>query len=171
MCIFTASKIVNDFCFGIFAVLKKQQSSLKIGCCEKSQHYFITEGYEPKPTLMRWPSPSQMVISPINECHRFLVDFCKSYYNFPESDVIGVFYSRHDVKVEVNHVVNIPPEPMTTRARSGRVVEIPIPSSYVGQKSLQARLIAPFRSVSGTEAQSVQSCLVSRVTICAQCYD
>ena len=49
--------------------------------------------------------------------------------------------------IATNHVIHIPPEPLKTLRQNGCCIDVPIPSSHVGQKPVRARLLSPFRTV------------------------
>lgn len=74
------------------------------------------------------------------------VNFCQSFYNMSESDLLGRPLRTKMGHIKTSHVIKLPPDELTIETKSGGLFRVPIPSSHVGTKDLHVRLIAPFRT-------------------------
>lgn len=59
------------------------------------------------------------------------VDFCKAFWFLSESEIMNQIPSFVSASVAVSKTINLPPEPLSI-AVNGRDIEVPIPSSYIG---------------------------------------
>ena len=73
------------------------------------------------------------------------VDFCKSFFNMSEMDLIGkVLRVGHHLKA--NYLIKLPPEQFKTKLNSGAMFDVPVPLSHLGRKALGVRFLSAFRT-------------------------
>lgn len=75
------------------------------------------------------------------------IDFCKSFWSLTENELMYALPNVFGVKIKVNRLITIPPEPLEIQSTSDPVemVQIPIPSSHLGVGSVTARLLSNVR--------------------------
>lgn len=69
------------------------------------------------------------------------IEFLKSFWFLSESELMGQLPSVVAENVEVCKVIQLPPEPLTLNY-NGKTIDIPIPSSHIGKRPIQVRLIS-----------------------------
>ncbi len=75
------------------------------------------------------------------------VEFCQAFYGMSESDLLGRPLRAKMGSIKTSHLIKINPEPMKARLEDGTMLDVPIPSCYIGVKPIHARLISPYRTV------------------------
>lgn len=75
------------------------------------------------------------------------IDFCKSFWSLTESELMYALPNVFGVKVKVNKLITIPPEPleMANVTDPSVNVQIPIPTSHLGSGPVTARLLSSVR--------------------------
>ncbi|XP_031621456.1 hormone-sensitive lipase [Contarinia nasturtii] len=75
------------------------------------------------------------------------IDFCKAFWSLTEGELMYALPNVFGVKVKVNRLITIPPEPLELQsvANPKVMVEIPVPSSHLGVGSVTARLLSSVR--------------------------
>lgn len=76
------------------------------------------------------------------------IDFCQSFWSLTEGELMSTLPNVFGVKVKVNKLVTIPPEPLQIQRDGGgadEFVQIPIPSSHLGTGPVTARLLSSVR--------------------------
>lgn len=75
------------------------------------------------------------------------IDFCKSFWSLTENELMYALPNVFGVKIKVNRLITIPPEPLKIQSTSDPIemVHIPIPSSHSGVGSVTARLLSSVR--------------------------
>lgn len=69
------------------------------------------------------------------------VDFCKAFWFLAESELMHHIPSIVAPSVAVSKIIHLPPEPLTLTIDNVEI-EVPIPSSHIGTKPVQVRLIS-----------------------------
>lgn len=84
------------------------------------------------------------------------VDFCKAFWFLSETELMNQLPSIVAPSVAISKVIHLPPEPLTVMTTDGEEIEVPVPSSFIGRKPVQVRLIShKIRSgMLGTKGQS-----------------
>ncbi|KAJ8937288.1 hypothetical protein NQ318_020338 [Aromia moschata] len=85
--------------------------------------------------------PEQRARRIVNISQNAEVDFCKAFYFLSEAELMNQLPSIVSPSVAVSKVIHIPPEPLSITV-DGKEIEVPIPSSHIGRKSIQVRLIS-----------------------------
>lgn len=75
------------------------------------------------------------------------IDFCKAFWSLTEGELMYALPNVFGVKVKVNRLITIPPEPLELEHSSDpkQMVKIPVPSSHLGVGSVTARLLSSVR--------------------------
>lgn len=81
--------------------------------------------------------PEQRARRIVNISQKSDVDFCKAFWFLSESELMSHMPSVVTPSIAISKVINIMTEPLTIQE-----IEIPIPNSYLGRKSLPVRLIS-----------------------------
>jgi hormone-sensitive lipase len=69
--------------------------------------------------------------------------FLSSLWTFPETKTYKLIQYLTELKIPVNESFQISPEPLKIFSeKSGKLVEIPIPSSHIGAKPIKCRLLS-----------------------------
>ncbi|XP_044748109.1 hormone-sensitive lipase isoform X2 [Coccinella septempunctata] len=69
------------------------------------------------------------------------VDFCKAFWFLSESEIMNQIPTFVSPSVAVSKIINLAPEPLIINV-DGKDIEVPIPSSFIGKKTIQVRLIS-----------------------------
>ncbi|XP_045480729.1 hormone-sensitive lipase [Harmonia axyridis] len=69
------------------------------------------------------------------------VEFCKAFWFLSESEIMNQIPSFISSSVAVSKTINLPAEPLFINV-GDKEIEVPIPSSYIGKRSVQVRLIS-----------------------------
>ncbi|KAK9876534.1 hypothetical protein WA026_013907 [Henosepilachna vigintioctopunctata] len=69
------------------------------------------------------------------------VDFCKAFWFLSENELMNQIPSVVSSSVAVSKLIHLPTEPLSINF-DGNEINVPIPSSYIGKKSVQVRLIS-----------------------------
>ncbi|XP_022912727.2 hormone-sensitive lipase [Onthophagus taurus] len=69
------------------------------------------------------------------------IDFCKSFWFLSEGELMKHLPTIVAQSVCVSKVIHIPTEPLTLQYGS-RIVNVPVPTSHIGRKAVQVRLIS-----------------------------
>ncbi|XP_050315776.1 hormone-sensitive lipase isoform X2 [Anthonomus grandis grandis] len=85
--------------------------------------------------------PEQRAKRIVNISQSAEVDFCKSFWFLSESELMNQLPSVISPSVAVCKVISIAPEPFSLEI-DGKQVEVPVPTSYLGPKPIQVRLIS-----------------------------
>ncbi|CAG9766982.1 unnamed protein product [Ceutorhynchus assimilis] len=85
--------------------------------------------------------PEQRAKRIVNISQNADVDFCKSFWFLSESELMNQLPSVVSPNVAVCKVISIAPEPLSLNV-DGTDIEIPVPTSYLGPKPIQVRLIS-----------------------------
>lgn len=80
--------------------------------------------------------PEQRAKRIVNISQNAEVDFCKAFWFLTESELINQLPSIASPTVAISRVVNIPPEPLTIAKEDGTEIDIPVPSSHIGNVDL-----------------------------------
>lgn len=75
------------------------------------------------------------------------IDFCKAFWSLTEGELMYALPNVFGVKIKVNRLITIPPEPleMENVAVPNATVTIPVPSSHLGVGPVIARLLSSVR--------------------------
>ncbi|XP_055306327.1 hormone-sensitive lipase isoform X2 [Sitodiplosis mosellana] len=75
------------------------------------------------------------------------IDFCKSFWSLTEGELMYALPNVFGVKIKVNRLITIPPEPLELEsvAVANTMVKIPVPSSHLGVGPVTARLLSSVR--------------------------
>lgn len=75
------------------------------------------------------------------------IDFCKSFWSLTEGELMYALPNVFGVKIKVNRLITIPPEPleMENVQIPNKMVKIPVPSSHLGVGPVTARLLSSVR--------------------------
>lgn len=85
--------------------------------------------------------PEQRAKRIVNISQNADVDFCKSFWFLSESELMNQLPSVVSPNVAVCKLISIAPEPLSVHV-DGRDIEIPVPTSHLGPKPVQVRLIS-----------------------------
>ncbi|XP_076257350.1 hormone-sensitive lipase isoform X1 [Rhynchophorus ferrugineus] len=85
--------------------------------------------------------PEQRAKRIVNISQNADVDFCKAFWFLSESELMNQLPSVVSPTVAVCKVINISPEPLHIVVE-GKEIEVPVPTSYLGPKPIQVRLIS-----------------------------
>ncbi|XP_018571617.1 hormone-sensitive lipase isoform X2 [Anoplophora glabripennis] len=85
--------------------------------------------------------PEQRARRIVNISQNAEVDFCKAFWFLSETELMNQLPSIVSNSVAVSKVIFLPPEPLTITVGEEEI-EIPVPSSHIGQKPIQIRLIS-----------------------------
>lgn len=77
----------------------------------------------------------------VNISKNATIDFLKSFWFLSESELMGQLPSVVAQSVEVSKVIQLPPEPLSLMI-DGKEIHIPVPSSHIGKRPIQVRLIS-----------------------------
>ncbi|XP_057651044.1 hormone-sensitive lipase isoform X2 [Diorhabda carinulata] len=86
--------------------------------------------------------PEQRAKRIVNISQHAEVDFCKAFWFLAEAELMNQLPSIVSPSVAISKVIQIPPEPIVIENLDGESYEVPVPSSYIGRKSVQVRLIS-----------------------------
>ncbi|XP_023017610.2 hormone-sensitive lipase [Leptinotarsa decemlineata] len=86
--------------------------------------------------------PEQRARRIVNISQNAEVDFCKAFWFMSETELVNQLPSIVSPSVAISKLIHLPPEPLFVTTADGREIEIPVPSSYLGKKPLQLRLIS-----------------------------
>lgn len=75
------------------------------------------------------------------------IDFCKAFWSLTEGELMYALPNVFGVKIKVNRLITIPPEPLELEnvIVSNVMVNIPVPSSHLGVGPVTARLLSSVR--------------------------
>lgn len=75
------------------------------------------------------------------------IDFCKAFWSLTEGELMYALPNVFGVKIKVNRLITIPPEPLEMESISvaNEFIQIPVPSSHLGVGSVTARLLSNVR--------------------------
>lgn len=75
------------------------------------------------------------------------IDFCKAFWSLTEGELMYALPNVFGVKIKVNRLITIPPEPLELEnvAIANTMVNIPVPSSHLGVGPVTARLLSSVR--------------------------
>ncbi|KAJ8966873.1 hypothetical protein NQ314_003267 [Rhamnusium bicolor] len=85
--------------------------------------------------------PEQRARRIVNISQNAEVDFCKAFWFLSETELMNQLPSIVSPSVAVSKVINLPPEPLSIIV-DGKEIEVPVPSSHIGRKPIQVRLIS-----------------------------
>ncbi|XP_066257180.1 hormone-sensitive lipase isoform X3 [Euwallacea similis] len=85
--------------------------------------------------------PEQRAKRIVNISQSADVDFCKAFWFLSESELMNQLPSVVSPTVAVCKVIVIAPEPLSLNV-NGKEIEVPVPTSHIGLKSVQVRLIS-----------------------------
>lgn len=71
------------------------------------------------------------------------VDFCKAFWFLSEGELMSQIPAVVSPSVAVSTIIQIPSEPLSL-SFNGKDIHIPVPSSYLGERPVQVRLISHF---------------------------
>ncbi|XP_046663847.1 hormone-sensitive lipase-like [Homalodisca vitripennis] len=133
-----------QFCESMQAILK----GLSILMVSFSEVYYSEGGMLERATNYLWHS-SKYVLNPELRARRIVnisqyssVDFCKQFWFLGENELMNRLPNFVHPSVEVNRMISIPPEPLSSPRADGFLVDIPIPSSHSGPSPLSVRLLS-----------------------------
>ncbi|XP_046382871.1 hormone-sensitive lipase isoform X5 [Ischnura elegans] len=155
----TRAENINQYCFygrclgfQFCSSMRKVLKFISIAMASYSEIYYGEGGFLSKASSSLWTG-GKYYIDPELRARRIVnisqhapVDFCKSFWLLAETEVMTRLPSIVSPTVAVNHVIEIPPEPLELDKvdGSGRV-QIPIPSSHIGSAPVCCRLISAVR--------------------------
>ncbi|CAG9859565.1 unnamed protein product [Phyllotreta striolata] len=70
------------------------------------------------------------------------VDFCKAFWFLSETELLNQLPSIVAPSVAVSKIIQLPPEPLVAKTTEGEEIDVPVPASFIGRKSVQVRLIS-----------------------------
>ncbi|CAG9832316.1 unnamed protein product [Diabrotica balteata] len=86
--------------------------------------------------------PEQRARRIVNIAQNAEVDFCKAFWFLSETELMNQLPSIVSPSVAISKMIQIPPEPIVMETIDGNTYEVPVPSSFIGRKSVQVRLIS-----------------------------
>ncbi|XP_018336747.1 hormone-sensitive lipase isoform X2 [Agrilus planipennis] len=108
-----------------------------------SRSYFTKATNSVISTATYLTDPEQRAKTIVNVSQTANIDFCKSFWFLSESELMHNLPSviRAHAYVAVTKILLIPPKPLTLTI-NGQDIDIPIPESHIGKKTIQVRLIS-----------------------------
>uniref|UniRef100_A0A6P7FJU3 Hormone-sensitive lipase isoform X2 n=1 Tax=Diabrotica virgifera virgifera TaxID=50390 RepID=A0A6P7FJU3_DIAVI len=102
--------------------------------------------------------PEQRARRIVNIAQNAEVDFCKAFWFLSETELMNQLPSIVSPSVAISKMIQIPPEPIVMETLDGNTYEVPVPSSFIGRKSVQVRLISHKvrEGMLGTRGRSVE---------------
>lgn len=85
--------------------------------------------------------PEQRAKRIVNISQNAEVDFCKAFWFLTESELINQLPSIASPTVAISKIVHIPPEPLTITKKDGTEIDIPVPSSHIGNVLINLQFI------------------------------
>lgn len=85
--------------------------------------------------------PEQRARRIVNISQNADIDFCKAFWFLSESELMNHVPNVVSPSVAVSKVIHIPPEPLTLLINEEEIA-VPVPTSYLGTKSITVRLIS-----------------------------
>ncbi|KAG5869222.1 hypothetical protein JTB14_017442 [Gonioctena quinquepunctata] len=86
--------------------------------------------------------PEQRARRIVNISQNAEVDFCKAFWFMAETELVNQLPSIVSPTVAISKVIQVPLEPLFVTTKDGKEIEVPVPSSYLGKKPIQLRLIS-----------------------------
>lgn len=99
------------------------------------------------PTFLKyWFSEKLLARRMVDIFENVEVNFGKNLMELPETKIFGIYQHLTEHKISVNEVLFITPEPLQLFSeKTGKLVEIPVPSSHIGEKPIACRLFSAQR--------------------------
>jgi hormone-sensitive lipase len=85
--------------------------------------------------------PEQRARRIVNISQNADVDFCKAFWFLSENELMTNMPYVVTPTVAVSRIISLPPEPFTVNVDS-KEIDVPVPSSHIGRKPVQVRLIS-----------------------------
>ncbi|EFA02512.1 hormone-sensitive lipase [Tribolium castaneum] len=85
--------------------------------------------------------PEQRARRIVNISQNADVNFCKAFWFLSENELMTNMPYVVAPSVAVSRIISLPPEPFTLEV-DGREIDVPVPSSHIGRKPVQVRLIS-----------------------------
>jgi hormone-sensitive lipase len=146
---------INQYCFYGRCLgfqycdsMRKALQFICIAMASYSEAYYNTGGLFSKATNSVITG-SKYLLDPELRARRIVniaqysdVEFCKSFWQLAETDVMQHLHTLVSASIAVNREISIPPEPIKMQGVNGKEVIVPTPSSHIGTAPIMVRLLS-----------------------------